>query len=51
MKVIINSSPFIALGCINKINILIEIFSEVLIPQEVYNETVVNGKNIDVLPE
>ena len=49
MRAIINSSPFIALGCINKIYLLTELFSEVLIPQEVYNETVVNGKNSDVL--
>lgn len=49
MKAIINSSPLIALGCINKIGILQKLFSEVLIPQEVYNETVVDGKNDDVL--
>ena len=49
MKAIIDSSPFIALGCINKINLLSGLFSEILIPQEVYNETFINGKNIDVL--
>ena len=49
MRAIVNSSPFIALGCINKISLLTELFSEVLIPREVYNETVVNGKNSDVL--
>ncbi len=49
MKVVINSSPLIALGCIGKIDILTDIFEEVFIPQEVFNETVVNGKNDIVL--
>lgn len=49
MKAIINSSPLIALGCINKVDILTKLFSEVLIPQEVYNETVINGKNTEIL--
>jgi len=49
VKAIINSSPLIALGCINKVDILTKLFSEVLIPQEVYNETVINGKNTEIL--
>jgi len=49
VKAIINSSPLIALGCINKVDILTKLFSEVLIHQEVYNETVINGKNTEIL--
>ncbi|NSW89184.1 MAG: DUF3368 domain-containing protein [Firmicutes bacterium] len=45
MKAIINSSPLIALGGIKKLELLPKIFSEIVIPQEVYNETVVNGKD------
>lgn len=45
MKVVVNSSPLIALGYIDKIGLLKDLFDEVFIPEEVYNETVINGKN------
>lgn len=40
-KVICNSSPIIGLCLLNKIELLWELFDEVIIPQEVYNEVVV----------
>ena len=49
MKAIINSSPLIAFGGIKKIDILNTVFSEIIIPQEVYNETIANGKDDEVL--
>lgn len=40
-KVVCNSSPIIGLCLLNKIELLWELFDEVIIPQEVYNEVVV----------
>lgn len=40
IKVICNSSPIIALSFIGKLNLLWEIFDEVMIPKEVYREVV-----------
>ena len=49
MKIVINSSPLIALSCINQLNLLDKLFDEVIIPQAVYKETVIDGndKKID----
>lgn len=40
IKVICNSSPIIGLSLIGKLNLLWEIFDEVIIPKEVYREVV-----------
>lgn len=40
IKVICNSSPIIGLSVIGKLNLLWEIFDEVIIPKEVYREVV-----------
>lgn len=45
MRIVVNSSPLIALGCIDKIGLLKVLFNEVYIPREVYRETVIQGKN------
>lgn len=45
MQVVINSSPLIALNCINKIPLLSDLFTEIIIPQEVYYETVISGND------
>lgn len=45
MKVIVNATPLIALSKINQLNLLNELFSEVIIPQSVYNEVVIQGQN------
>ena len=45
MKIVINSSPLIALSCINQLKLLDKLFDEVIIPQAVYNETVINGND------
>lgn len=38
MKVISNTSPLIALACLHKLNILKELFTEILIPKTVLSE-------------
>lgn len=40
IKVICNSSPIIGLSLIGKLNLLWEVFDEVIIPKEVYREVV-----------
>ncbi len=40
MKVISNASPLIALSQIERLNLLKEIWSEIIIPKAVYNEVV-----------
>ena len=45
MLVISNSSPLIALGRVNHLGILESIFGEVVIPDAVYKETVVESNN------
>ena len=45
MKIVINSSPLIALSCINQLKLLEKLFDEVIIPQAVYNETVIDGND------
>ncbi|MDJ0660719.1 MAG: hypothetical protein QNJ42_14710 [Crocosphaera sp.] len=44
MKVIVNATPLIALSKINQLNLLNELFSEVIISQSVYNEVVIQGQ-------
>lgn len=46
MAIVVNSSPLIALTCIDKIGLLKDLFHDIYIPQEVYQEIVINGKNI-----
>ncbi|WP_055667202.1 DUF3368 domain-containing protein [Desnuesiella massiliensis] len=40
IKIVCNSSPIIGLSAIGKLNLLWEIFDEVIIPEEVYREIV-----------
>jgi predicted nucleic acid-binding protein len=44
MKVVCNSSPLIHLSAMGQLNLLKELFLEVLIPEEVYEEVVIHGK-------
>jgi predicted nucleic acid-binding protein len=39
MKIVVNSTPLIALSLINKLEILNQLFDEVIIPAAVYQET------------
>ena len=41
---IINASPLIILGKLNKLELLVKIFKNIEIPEEVYNEVVIKGK-------
>ena len=41
---IVNATPLIALSKINQLNLLNDLFSEVIIPQSVYNEVVIQGQ-------
>ena len=43
MKVVINATPLIALSLINQLELLNELFDEVLVPPEVYQEVVIQG--------
>lgn len=43
MTVICNATPLINFAAINRLDILKQVFGEVLIPQAVYNETTVSG--------
>ena len=45
IRVICNSSPIIGLALIGKLNLLWEIFDEVIIPKEVYREVVEANSN------
>lgn len=45
MKVIVNATPLIALSSINQLNLLHQLFEEVIIPEIVYHEAVVKGIN------
>lgn len=45
MKVFSNSSPLMYLSKLGKIELLKMMFTEVIIPKEVFNEVVVKGKN------
>lgn len=43
MKVVCNAGPLITLGKLGRLGLLLNLYAEILIPQEVYNEVVVNG--------
>jgi len=46
IKVMVNSSPIIALSMINQVDLLWKVFDEVLIPDGIFNEiAVLSGKN------
>ncbi len=46
MKVVCNAGPLIALGKLGRLGLLLNLYDEILIPQEVYNEVVINGLHI-----
>ena len=50
MKVISDTSPLIALGCIQKISILRDLFGKILIPKAVLSETQYLFEDIKKLP-
>ncbi len=43
MRVIVNSTPLIALALVEKLNLLHQLFDEVIVPQAVYDEVVTYG--------
>lgn len=43
MKVVVNATPLIALSLINQLELLNELFDEVLVPSAVYQEVVIQG--------
>lgn len=45
MIVVSNSSCLIGLSRIKKLNLLKELFRQIFVPQEVYNDVVIRGKN------
>jgi predicted nucleic acid-binding protein len=45
MKVIVNATPLIALSKINKLELLNQLFDEVIVPYSVYHEVVIKGAN------
>ena len=51
MRIVINSSPIIALSCIDKLYLLDLIFDEVFIPEAVYKETVLRKNDIKIKNE
>ncbi|MFH1992497.1 MAG: hypothetical protein ABIK98_08835 [Pseudomonadota bacterium] len=44
MNVVSNASPLINMACIGKLNLLNQLYGELLIPEAVWNEVVVEGK-------
>ena len=44
MKVVVNSTPIIALSFVSKLWILNKLFKEVIIPQSVFEELTIAGK-------
>ncbi len=44
ISLIVNASPLIILGKLNKLKILVKIFKNIEIPEKVYNETIIKGK-------
>ena len=44
MKVVANASPLIFLAKIDKLELLIELFEEVIIPMQVFAEVVTKGE-------
>ena len=47
MKVVSNSGPLIALARLGRLGLLNQLYDAVLIPPEVYQEVVVNGRLCD----
>lgn len=45
MKVISNATPLIVLSKINKLYLLHELFGEIIVPEEVYKEVIIYGKD------
>jgi predicted nucleic acid-binding protein len=45
MKVIVNATPLIALSKINQLELLKQLFDEVIVPRSVYYEVIVKGAN------
>ncbi len=46
MRVVSNAGPLIALSKLGQLGLMLKLYSEVLIPREVYNEVVVNGLSV-----
>lgn len=51
MLAVINSSPLIFLALLNKIDILPQIFDEIILPTEVYKEISVEGHNFNIIKQ
>ena len=49
MKVVSNAGPLIARGQLGQLGLLLKLYSEILIPREVYNEVVANGLRLGAL--
>ena len=45
MNIVVNSTPLISLAILNQLELLQKLFSKVIIPNSVYDEIVVNGKD------
>jgi hypothetical protein len=45
VKVVVNATPLIALSLVERLDLLPQMFSEVLVPSAVYEEVVVQGRD------
>jgi predicted nucleic acid-binding protein len=45
MPIVSNSTPLIALSRIGRLDVLRDLFEEIMVPAEVYDELVVKGKD------